>query len=151
MTPLALPARSAGAGGCDDHRVMADYKREHEVETNAGRVYELLSDVSNLPRYFPAITSATAVAGGNAVDTTAVIEPPGQDRREVRGQAWFSTDEQSHRIEWGSEGDNDYRGSLTVHENGTGATVVLELHTESSHEGIDASIDETLERIDALL
>ncbi len=130
---------------------MADYKREHEVETDPGRVYELLSDVSNLPRYFPAITSATVVAGGNAVDTTAVIEPPGQARREVRGQAWFTADERSRRLEWGSEGDNGYHGALTVLENGTGATVVLELHTESSHEGIDGSIDQTLERIDALL
>lgn len=149
--PSERPARSAPRRRCDDDHGMADYEREHDVETGAQRVYELLSDVTNLPRFFPGITSATPRAGGNAVDTTAVIEPPGQDRREVRGEAWFTTDEQARRLEWGSEGENNYHGSLTVAENGSGATVKLALHTEASHDGIDDAIDDTLGRIDALL
>ena len=130
---------------------MADYERTHDVETDAARVYELLSDVTNLPRYFPAITAAEPVDGGDAVQTTAVIDPPDQPEQEVHGEAWFRTDDDAQRLEWGSEGENDYHGSLTVTPNGSGATLTLQLHSETDHEGVDASIDETLEKIDSLL
>lgn len=130
---------------------MAEHRREHAVQTDAHRTYELLSDVGNLPRYFPRITSATPVEGGDAVDTTAVIDPPGEAEREVSGQAWFRTDDAARRIEWGAEGDSDYHGALTVVDAGAGATVVLELHTPHEHPGIEESIDETLRTIDALL
>jgi uncharacterized membrane protein len=131
--------------------IMADHERSHPVESDASTVYALLSDVENLPRYFPQITSAHPVGDGDAVDTTAVIDPPDQPEREVRGEAWFRTDVAARRIEWGAEGESDYSGALTVQENGTGSTVVLSLHTPHEHEGIEESIDQVLERIDALL
>lgn len=131
--------------------IMADHERSHPVESDASTVYALLSDVTNLPRYFPQITSAKPVDGGDAVDTTAVIDPPDQPEQEVRGEAWFRTDDDARRVEWGAEGESDYSGTLTVQENGTGSTVVLTLHTPHEHAGIDDSIDQVLERIDALL
>lgn len=130
---------------------MADHERSHPVETDADRVYALLSDVENLPRYFPQITSARPVGDGDAVDTTAVIDPPGQPEREVEGEAWFRTDAAARRVEWGAQGESDYHGALTVQENGTGSTVVLTLHSPHDHPGIEQSIDDVLERIDALL
>lgn len=130
---------------------MPDYERERAVETTAGRVYELLSDVRNLPWYFPGITSATPVDGGDAVHTTATIAPPGQPERDVEGEAWFRTDDDARSIEWGAEGDSGYRGSLTVAEDGTGSRLTLALHSDTPHDGIEQSIDETLDRIDTLL
>lgn len=130
---------------------MADHARSHDVETDAQRVYELLSDVRNLPRYFPQITEAHPVGDGDAVDTTAVIDPPDQPKQEVRGEAWFRTDDAARRIEWGAEGESDYHGSLTVQEKGSGATVLLALHSPHDHPGIAESIDDTLATIDSLL
>ena len=130
---------------------MADHERSHSVETDAARVYELLSDVTNLPRYFPRITSARPVDGGEKVETTAVIAPPGQEERRVEGEAWFRTDDAAKRIEWGAEGESDYRGTLTVEEAGSGSTVVLTLHTPREHPGLEDAIDETLTKIDSLL
>ena len=67
----------------------------------------------------------------------------------MRGEAWFRTDDAKRTIEWGAEEDNDYSGTLVVQENGSGSTVVLTLHTPREHEGIEESIDQVLERIDA--
>ena len=84
--------------------------------------------------------------------TTAVIDPPDQPEREVRGEAWFRADDDAKRLEWGSEGENDYHGSLTVSlQRQRAPSSPWQLHSQSEHEGVDASIDETLEKIDSLL
>ena len=123
---------------------MHDYQRDQSIAVEADRLYAYLSDVANLPHYFARIRSAELVDDGE-VHTRAVIEPKGRERHEVEGTAWFRRDSDARRIEWGSEGDNNYRGSLTVSPTTDDISrVVLEIHTESGHDGIEQGIDETL-------
>ena len=49
---------------------MGDYKHSQEVDAPAGRLFDYLCDVRNLPRYFSAMTSAEP-AGGDAVRVVA--------------------------------------------------------------------------------
>ena len=90
---------------------MATYERSITVNADVETVFSYMSEVRNLPKYMEQMTSAEP-AGVDAVHVTAVIDIPGQGKTEVENEAWFRVDADAHRIEWGSEGDNDYHGSL---------------------------------------
>ena len=126
---------------------MSTYSRETKVTIDEKAAYAYLSDVQNLPKYFPMITAAEEKSG-DEVATTAVIEPPGEEKQTVHGTAWFKHDDAASKITWGSEGPNDYHGEIDVDADGTDAsTVRFTLHTESSHPGIEEQIDATLSTI----
>lgn len=121
---------------------MADYEAQTEVGADADEIFHYLSDIANLPRYFPRMTSAEA-GDGDEVNVTAAL-----DGRTVEGSAWFKVDNDAHTISWGSEGPNDYRGRLHVAERGMGAQVTVVLST-SRAEGpeIQDGLEETLASI----
>jgi hypothetical protein len=120
---------------------MPTYERSVQIATEPGPLFEFLSDVANLPRYFDQMTSAERV-DGERVHTTAVIQPEGEPEQRVEGEAWFRVVEGEQRIEWGSEGPNDYRGELDVTPAGEGCEVSVRISTE--HDEPDA-IEEGLE------
>lgn len=126
---------------------MSTYSRETNVKADEQAAYAYLSDVQNLPKYFPMITAAEEKSG-DEVETTAVIQPPGEERHTVHGTAWFKHDDAAKKITWGSEGPNDYHGEIDVDADGADdSTVRFTLHTESSHPGIEEQIDATLSTI----
>jgi uncharacterized membrane protein len=81
---------------------MGDHSGSADVGAPVGQLFDYLSDISNLPRYFTAVTSA---------------EPAGQDEVHVvadgvtrEGKAWFRVDRERRHLEWGSEGPDNYHG-----------------------------------------
>jgi uncharacterized membrane protein len=87
---------------------MAEYEHSLLVEAPADEVFAFVSDVGNLPLYLP---------------TTHHAEAQGEGRVRVRGEAagqaydsdgFFRVDRTEHRMEWGSDGENAYRGWLEV-------------------------------------
>ena len=87
---------------------MGDHSGSADVGAPAGQLFGYLSDISNLPRYFTAMTSA---------------EPAGQDEVHVvadvagitrEGEAWFRVDRERRHLEWGSEGPDNYHGYLDI-------------------------------------
>ena len=126
---------------------MPSYTRSTKIAVDEDTAYAYLSKAENLPEYFPRITEVNKKSG-DEVETTAVIDPPGEPEQKVHGTAWFKTDDEAHTVEWGSEGSNHYHGELDFDPDGEGAsTVRLTLSTESDHPGIEDSIDETLATI----
>ncbi|MDN5768767.1 MAG: SRPBCC family protein [Humibacillus sp.] len=126
---------------------MPSYTRTTKIDVDEDTAYAYLSKAENLPEYFPRITEVNKKSG-DEVETTAVIEPPGEPEQKVHGTAWFKTDDDAHKVEWGSEGSNHYHGELDFDPNGDAAsTLRLTLSTESDHPGIEESIDETLATI----
>ena len=130
---------------------MPDYSRDKTVPVSRDVAYAFLSDVRNLPRYFPRMTEAEP-QGDDRVEVEAVVSEEGSDQRTERGEARFSADEASHRIIWSSDGDSNYRGELTIDSGGDGdsgesSTLRLTLHTDRDIPGMEAAIDETLEGI----
>jgi hypothetical protein len=119
------------------------------VDAAEGALFDYLSQVGNLPHYFARMTSAEP-GNGHEVHTTAQL-PDGQ---QVEGDAWFRVDERARRIEWGSEGPNDYHGSLEISEIGGGAEVAMRMHTTRVPDGsseLQQGLDTTLATIKRLV
>ena len=121
---------------------MGDYERSTTVAAPPGVLFDYLSDVGNLPHYFAAMKTAEP-GEGNEVHTVAEV-----DGHRVEGDAWFTAEGGSRSMRWGSEGENDYAGELSVAGDGDGSRVTVKLH--SSHgepEKIESGLEETLAAI----
>ena len=125
---------------------MGDYQKSQDVGAPAGRLFDYLSDIRNLPRYFTAMTSAEP-AGKDAVRVAAELHGT---RRE--GEAWFRVDQERRHLEWGSEGPDNYHGYLDVTGDAGTSLVTVFLHTERHDSGeIDRGIAETLATVKRLV
>ena len=128
---------------------MADYERSQTVEAPAGALFDFLADIGNLPRYFEQMTSAEP-AGGEAVRVTAEV-----DGREQEGEAWFQVDREAKRVEWGSEGPNDYHGWLDVTDEGGGrssvAVHVSTVRVEDRPDELNQGLERTLGNVKRLV
>ncbi len=87
---------------------MSDYEYSLIVNAAPEQVFNFVSNVRNLPKYLPTVRHA---------------EPQGGDRVRVQGEAqgrlydndgFFRVDERQRRMEWGSDGEHEYRGWLDV-------------------------------------
>ena len=132
---------------------MADFTGTTTVSVPASALFDYLSDVANLPRYFARMTSAQP-GQGQEVKTTAKMP----DGTEVQGDAWFRVDPDAQRIEWGSEGPSEYSGYLDVRPAGNGnadgsadgSEVEVHLHTTRVQPGdrqVQDGVEETLANI----
>ena len=128
---------------------MADFRATTTVNATESSLFDYLSRVENLPRYFARMTSATP-GDGEEVHTTARMP----DGTEVEGRAWFRADTEARRIEWGSEGANDYHGSLEVTGTSAGSRVEVRVHTSRVSDGdpdIGDALDTTLATVKRLV
>lgn len=117
---------------------MADFHAATTVHAAPDALFDYLSDVGNLPRYFARMTSATP-GQGEEVHTTA--EMP--DGTQVEGDAWFQVDRDTRHLAWGSEGPNNYHGWLQVADAADGSQVEVRLHTDRVPEG-DSEVQDGL-------
>jgi uncharacterized membrane protein len=130
-------------------RKMGDFQASTTVDADANALFDYLSQVSNLPRYFARMTSAEP---GDGAEVHTVARMP--DGKQVAGDAWFTVDPVTHRIEWGSEGPNDYRGSLEVSSTSSGAEVRAQLHTTrvaDDNAEVQQGLEETLATVKQLV
>lgn len=128
---------------------MGDFEATTTVTAAESALFDYLSEVENLPHYFTRMTSAEP-GDGEEVHTTA----PLPDGPQVEGNAWFRVDEQAHRIEWGSEGGNDYHGSLEVSDAAGDAAVAVRMHTTRVPDGnseVQRGLEDTLATIKRLV
>ena len=128
---------------------MGDFQATATVNAAEGALFDYLSQVGNLPDYFARMTSAKP-GDGEEVHTSAQL-PDGQ---QVEGDAWFRVDEQARRIDWGSEGANDYHGSLGVTGTGGTSEVSVQMHTARVPDGnreVQQGLEETVATIKRLV
>ncbi len=128
---------------------MPQHERSQSVAAPAEALFDYLSDIGNLPRYFARMTSARP-GEGETVQVTARL-PDGQ---EVEGEAWFRVNQDANRIEWGSQGPNDYQGWLEVSGDRGGSASMVHVHisTQRVDAGeIDRGLVETLAEIKRLV
>jgi hypothetical protein len=88
--------------------------------------------------------------GGEAVRVTAQV-----DGREQEGEAWFRVDREAKRVEWGSEGPNDYHGWLDVTDEGGGrssvAVHVSTVRVEDRPDELNQGLERTLGNVKRLV
>ncbi len=101
---------------------MAEYEHSLSVQASPDAVFRFVSDIRNLPRYLP---------------TTHQAEAQGEGRVRVRGEAgghaydsdgYFRADATKHRLEWGSDGENNYSGWLQIEEGRDGGASNVTVH-----------------------
>ncbi len=128
---------------------MGDYEESTTVALPPSRLFDYLADVQNLPAYMPRLTSAEPT-GGDRVEVTAHIDPPGGPERDVQGEAWIKVIQQGKKLQWGAAGPHDYHGELDVDSgpNADTSTLTVRLHTERAEgDEIRRGLDETLKGI----
>jgi uncharacterized membrane protein len=101
---------------------MSEYVHTITVSSRAQHIFDFVSNVDNLPRYLPTVKQAM---------------PQGSERVRVKGEAagqqydsdgYYRVDNSRKRIEWGSDGENNYRGWLEVKGNSGDATATVTVH-----------------------
>lgn len=125
---------------------MGDYSKSIPVGVAPDRLFDYLSDIRNLPRYLPRLTSAEPTEG-DKVRVTAQIAPEGEPEQEVENEAWMRVRDAGRVLEWGSTGPNDYKGELDVDDGDTAGTskLTVRLHTERAEgDDVEAGLDEAL-------
>jgi uncharacterized membrane protein len=125
---------------------MGEFEKSGSVHAPASQLFDFLSDVRNLPRYFARMTSAEPAAG-EAVRVEAVV--PGGQHQE--GEAWFRVEKATRRITWGSEGPKEYSGELRVDGDDTASTVTIRLHTDADGGDSDSDLSESISNIRRLV
>ena len=128
---------------------MADFTGTTTVDAPEQALFDFLSDVGNLPRYFARMTSAEQ-GQGEEVHTTATLP----DGTEVEGDAWFRVDRSAQHIAWGAEGSSEYHGTLDVRATDVGSEVEVHLHTtrvDPDSSEVEEGIDRTLATIKSLV
>jgi uncharacterized protein YndB with AHSA1/START domain len=101
---------------------MSQYEHTATVNSSPEQVFDFVSNIDNLPRYLPTFKNAMS---------------QGHERVRVQGEAgkhqydsvgYYRVDKTRNRIEWGSDGDNQYHGWLEVKaDEGAAATVTVHL------------------------
>lgn len=129
---------------------MADFTGTTTVEASETVLFDFLSDVGNLPRYFARMTSASP-GQGEEVHTTATLP----DGTQVEGDAWFRVDDAAKHLAWGAEGESSYHGYLDVTgQDERSSSVEVHLHTtrvEAGDPQVQQGVDQTLASIKHLV
>jgi Polyketide cyclase / dehydrase and lipid transport len=103
---------------------LSTYEHSAPIDLDADLVFDYLSDVGNLPRYFPQMTKAEQ-RDGDTVRVAADV-----DGRIVEADAWLRVERADRSLRWGTEGPHDYHGELRVTERGPGlCDLDITLHT----------------------
>jgi uncharacterized protein YndB with AHSA1/START domain len=101
---------------------MSEYQQSINIQAGPEQIFRFVSNPQNLPKYLPTVHEAQPQPGA---------------RIRVRGIAagqlydsdgFFHVDEARRRMEWGSDGENDYRGWLEVKEAADNASSQVTVH-----------------------
>ena len=87
---------------------MPAYSDETEIKAPADAVFRYVADVKNLSKYLPTVHHAEPRQGERVM-----VEGTANDH-EYKSDGWFKADEGSKTLTWGSDGENDYSGKMTV-------------------------------------
>ncbi len=99
---------------------------EHEQSTtipvSPDRLYKSIADLTSLVKFVPGLTSL------RKTDPEHVDVEADYDGRHQRGEAYFRTDDDARRIDWGAEG-HPYRGWMQVQPEGEGSKLIIHVTT----------------------
>ncbi len=112
------------------------HEHTEHVAASPAAVYAAISDVGNLPRFVPQLTSARAIGEGR-IEVDARYEG-----HEQHGEASFEADDTTRRIQWGAP--SGYRGWMQVDADGGGSRLTLFLdtpHPGPSDHDVAATLD----------
>ena len=105
-----------------DTASTTEFEQSITVAAPADGIFDFVSDVKNVPQYLPTVKNAQPQQGER-------IRTQGQvGERSYDSDGHFRVDKQTRRIEWGSDGENDYNGWLQVQGGGSQSQVTVHIH-----------------------
>ena len=102
---------------------MAEYERSITINATRQQIEDFVSDVDNLPKYVPTTKSAQPQQGERV---RVQGETPNGHKYDADG--YFHRDDSTHRLEWGSDGENNYKGWLEFKGSSTDAPSQVTVH-----------------------
>jgi len=103
---------------------MAEYEHTLLVNASPDDVFDYISDVRNMPNYLPTTHHAESQGAGR-------VRVQGEVRgRTYDSDGWLRLDRTEHRMEWGSDGENQYSGWMEVEGDASGSAVTVHLSFE---------------------
>lgn len=111
---------------------MPSYTDETEVHAPADAVFRYVADVKNLSQYLPTVHHAEPQQGERVT-----VEGTANDH-EYSSDGWFKVDQASRTVTWGSDGENDYGGKMTVSGEGGASRVAVTINYTPSHDQAEA-------------
>lgn len=118
---------------------MHEYEHALTIQALPQDVFNFISDVRNLPKYLPTVHDAVPLPGGRVrVAGVAAGNPYDSD-------GFLHIDKSRRRMEWGSDGENQYRGWMEVREmaGGHAAEIIVHLSFEPRPEQAQQFIEQT--------
>lgn len=101
---------------------MREYEYTTIVNSKPQQVFDFVSDVDNLPRYLPTVKNAMSQGSGR-------VRVQGEAAgHQYDSDGSYNVYKDRKRIEWGSDGENQYGGWLEVKDNGGGASASVTVH-----------------------
>ncbi len=98
---------------------MSEYHHSQRVQASADQVFAFVSDFKNLPKYLPTVRQARLQAGER-------IQVQGEaEGHQYDNDGFFKVDQEARRMEWGSDGENNYQGWLEVQPDGEDDALVI--------------------------
>ena len=92
---------------------MAEYSATQTVDVEAKKLFAYISEVDNLPDYFPRITAARRT-DYDRIEVAASVPDGEGGKREEQGEAWLRVEQADTTLVWGSAGPNSYEGRLDL-------------------------------------
>ncbi len=86
---------------------MGEYERSITINASRKQIEDFVSDFNNLPKYVPTTKSAQPQEGERV---RVQGEAPNGNKYDADG--YFRVNESKNRLEWGSDGENQYAGWL---------------------------------------
>jgi uncharacterized membrane protein len=105
---------------------MAEHASRIGIDRPAGEVFAFLSDIGHMPDYLPTVHEASPQGESHEGEGRVVVAGEANGRP-YRSDGWLRLDRAAGRMEWGSDGENDYRGEMRVTPRGDRACEV-EVH-----------------------
>jgi uncharacterized membrane protein len=100
--------------------MMSEFEEAIHIEAPAEEVFDFVSDVQNLPKYLPTVRRAAPQLGDRVeVEGTAA-------GRHYLSDGDFRVDHGKRCMQWGSDGENQYRGWMVV--GGRNGTCEVKVH-----------------------
>ena len=123
---------------------MPEYEHTLTIAASPEKVFAFVTDVANMPKYLNTVKSAESQGEGRVAMTGEV------KGEEYASDGWLEIEQSPMKMSWGSDGENDYEGWLTVTGSGDSSDITVHLSFEPN-EGMEQKFEEQMGSRDAVI
>ena len=119
---------------------MPVYEEAITIKAGANAIFAFASDAANMPKYLSTVTEARDQGKGEGGEGRILMKGEANGHP-YQSDGWIKYVEGQNTMTWGSDGENDYSGSLEVDDAFEGSLVTVRLNFEPKGE-IEGNLEE---------